>query len=107
MWFATGVVHGQTGRNPKVRVADDPGVGSRTARTGAPARYSPTLSLSCDCVWISQLNGQPETGEEVCLTSRARIKPLAVVDRSTLFAPGAGNAVHRGRFWTTASYAFA
>lgn len=23
MWFATGVVHGQTGRNPKVRVADN------------------------------------------------------------------------------------
>src|ERR1700693_4363842 len=65
--------------------------------------------LSCDCVWISQLNGQPEAGEEVCSTSKGSItiKPIAVVDRSTQFAPGASDTVHRGRFWTTASYSFA
>jgi serine/threonine protein kinase len=29
------------------------------AQEPAPARYSPKFSLFCDCVWISQLNGQP------------------------------------------------
>jgi hypothetical protein len=90
-------------------IANDPRVGSRTARTGAPARYSPTFSLSCDCVWISQLNGQPETGEELCLTSRAQLESNLLPSRTALHSSRQAPATPfiEVAYWTTASYTFA